>query len=78
MDALDTPAINVVAAAYQIAWQFLEADPGVQTIPVERRRNVLAASLVRTAGRGELHKLILANHGIMAVRRFAAPHVRGR
>ena len=63
--------LSTLAAAFDLAWDFIERSP--QSFPDNKQvsREELAAIIIRLAQRGEDNKLRIANHAITILREAA-------
>jgi hypothetical protein len=67
-DEFEPVLLSTLAAAFDLAWDFIERSP--QTFPDNKQvsREELAAIIIRLAQRGEDNKLRIANRAITILR----------
>jgi hypothetical protein len=67
-DEFEPILLSTLAAAFDLAWNFIEKSPQIFSDDKEVSREQLAAIIIRLAQRGEDNKLRIANRAITILR----------
>ncbi len=77
-DALNPEQVELMRAAFDSAWQFVQADSVLDSVSMPDRHAALAQAIMALAIKGETQALRIANEAIAQVRRAYTRAPRGR
>jgi N-acetylglucosamine kinase-like BadF-type ATPase len=79
-DAFSPEQIDMMKAAFDAAWQFVQADAVLDSVSLPERQAALAQAVMAIAAKGEKGALRMANDAIAQVRKIYAlgPRTRQR
>jgi creatinine amidohydrolase/Fe(II)-dependent formamide hydrolase-like protein len=77
-DAFSPEQIEMMKAAFDAAWQFVQADTVLDSMSLPQRQAVLAQAVMAIAAKGEKGALHVANDAIAQVRKVYALAPRSR
>jgi N-acetylglucosamine kinase-like BadF-type ATPase len=69
-DAFNPEQIKLMQAAFEAAWQFVQADTVLDLVSMPERQAALAQAVAALAAKGETEALRLANEAIGQVRKL--------
>jgi N-acetylglucosamine kinase-like BadF-type ATPase len=77
-DAFNPEQIKLMQAAFEAAWQFVQADTVLDLVSMPERQAALAQAVAALAAKGETEALRLANEAIGQVRKVYTQSPRAR
>jgi N-acetylglucosamine kinase-like BadF-type ATPase len=77
-DAFSPEQIEMMRAAFDTAWQFVQADTVLDAVSMPERQAALAKAVIAIAAKGEQGALRMANDAIAQVRKVYALAPRAR